>query len=92
MLEEAKIALARAELHVIEARGRLSDQLAMIKRLKRRGEDASEAEQMLGLFEAYLFIMERHRDFLLRSRRSSEAKEPRRHSAQPAAVIVNAKR
>ena len=26
MLEEAEIALARAELHVIEARGRLSDQ------------------------------------------------------------------
>jgi hypothetical protein len=26
-----------------------------------------EGEQTLGLFEAYLFIIERHRDFLLRS-------------------------
>jgi hypothetical protein len=67
MLEEAEIALARAELHVIEARGRLSDQLAKIDRLKGGGEDALEAEQTLGLFEAYLFIIERHRDFLLRS-------------------------
>jgi hypothetical protein len=69
MLEEAEIALARAELHVIEARGRLSDQLAKIDRLKGSGEDALEAEQTLGLFEAYLFILERHRDFLLRSQR-----------------------
>ena len=67
MLEEAEIALARAELHVIEARGRLSDQLAKIDRLKGSGEDALEEEQTLGLFEAYLFIIERHRDFLLRS-------------------------
>jgi hypothetical protein len=67
MLEEAEIALARAELHVIEARGRLSDQRAKIDRLKGSGEDALEAEQTLGLFEAYLFIIERHRDFLLRS-------------------------
>jgi outer membrane protein TolC len=66
MLEEAEIALARAELHVIEARGRLSDQLAKIDRLKGSGEDALEAEQTLGLFEAYLFIIERQRDFLLR--------------------------
>ena len=42
--------------------------------LKGRGEDALEAEQPLGLFEAYLFIMERHRVFLLRSQRPSEAK------------------
>ena len=74
MLEEAEIALARAELHVIEARGRLSDQLATIDRLKGRGENALEAEQPLGLFEAYLFIMERHRVFLLRSQHPSEAK------------------
>jgi outer membrane protein TolC len=74
MLEEAEIALARAELHVIEARGRLSDQRTTIDRLKGRGEDALEAEQTLGLFEAYLFIMERHRDFLRRSQRRSEAK------------------
>jgi hypothetical protein len=74
MLEEAEIALARAELHVIEARGRFSDQLATINRLKSRGEDALEAEQTLGLFEAYLFIMERHRDFLLRCQRPSKAK------------------
>jgi hypothetical protein len=73
MLEEAEIALARAELHVIEARGRLSDQLATIDRLKARGEDALEAEQTLGLFEAYLFIMERHRDFL-RSQQASSGK------------------
>ena len=58
MLEEAEIALARAELHVIEARGRLSDQLAKIDRLKGSGEDALEEEQTLGLFEAYLFIIE----------------------------------
>ena len=69
MLDDAEIALARAELHVIEARGRLSDQLGKIDRLKGRGEDALEAEQTLGLLEAYLSLMERHRDFLLRSQR-----------------------
>jgi hypothetical protein len=67
MLEEKEIALARAELHVIEARGRRSDQLEKIARLKVQGKDTLEAEQDLGLFEAYLFVMEQHRDFLLRS-------------------------
>ena len=76
MLEEAEIALARAELHVIEARGRLSDHLAKIARLKGSGEDALEAEQTLGLFETYLFIMERHRDFLLRSQHRSAPATP----------------
>jgi hypothetical protein len=69
MLEEAEIALASAELHVIAASGRRSDQLENIARLKAQGKDALEAEQDLGLFEAYLFIMERHRDSLLRSHR-----------------------
>ena len=36
MLEEKEIALARAELHVIEARGRCSDQLEKIARLRLR--------------------------------------------------------
>jgi hypothetical protein len=67
MLEEEEIALARAELHVIEARGRRSDHLAKIARLKTDGKDTLEAEQTLGLFEAYLFITERHRNSLLRS-------------------------
>jgi hypothetical protein len=66
MLEEGELALARAELHVIEARGRVSDQSAKIARLKSFGESSLEAEQELGLFEAYLLIVERHRDFLLR--------------------------
>ena len=68
MLEADEVALARAELHVIEARGRVSDQSAKIARLKSFGESSLEAEQELGLFEAYLLIVERHRDFLLRSR------------------------
>jgi hypothetical protein len=68
MLEEQEIALARAELHVVEARGRRSDHLAKIARLKADGKDTLEAEQTLGLFEAYLFIMERHRDFVLRTK------------------------
>jgi hypothetical protein len=68
MLEADELALARAELHVIEARGRRSDQLAKIARLKSHGEDALKAEEDLGLFEAYLLIVERHRDFLLRNR------------------------
>ena len=67
MLEEDELALARAQFHVIEARGRVSDQLVKIARLKSYGEDALEAQQDLGLFEAYLLIVERHRDFLLRS-------------------------
>ena len=67
MLEADELALARAQLHVIEARGRVSDQLAKIARLKGFGEDALEAQQDLGLFEAYLLIVERHRDFLLRT-------------------------
>ena len=62
MLEEKEI-VARAELHVIEARGRRSDQLEKIARLKAQGKDTLEAEQDLGLFEAYLFVMEKHRDF-----------------------------
>ena len=69
MLEADEVALARAELHVIEARGRISDQSAKIARLKSLGESSLEAEQELGLFEAYPSIVERHRDFLLRSRR-----------------------
>jgi hypothetical protein len=80
MLDDAEIALARAELHVLEARGRLSDQLGKIDRLKARGEDALEAEQTLGLFEAYLSIMERHRDFLLRSQRRPSPATPTRWS------------
>jgi hypothetical protein len=55
MLEEEEVALARAELHVIEARGRRSDHLAKIARLKADGKDILEAEQTLGRFEAYLF-------------------------------------
>jgi hypothetical protein len=66
MLEEDEVALARAELQVIEARGRVSDQSVKIARLKSFGESSPEAEQELGLFEAYLLIVERHRDFLLR--------------------------
>ena len=68
MLEEEELALARAKLHVIEARGRVSDQLVKIARLKSLGEDARKAEEDLGLFDAYLLIIERHRDFLLRSK------------------------
>jgi hypothetical protein len=68
MLEEDEVALAGAELQVIEARGRVSDQSAKIARLKSFGESSLEAEQELGLLEAYLFIVERHRDFLLHSR------------------------
>jgi hypothetical protein len=64
MLEDEKVALAPAELHVIEARGRVSDQRAKIARLKGDGKDSLEAEQMLGLIEAFLLIIERHRDFL----------------------------
>ena len=45
MLEADEVALARAELHVIEARGRVSDQLAKIARLKGFGESSLEAEQ-----------------------------------------------
>jgi hypothetical protein len=67
MLEEEEVALARAELHVIEARGRVSDQLAKIARLKSFDESSLEAEHDLGLFEVYLLIVERHRDFLVRS-------------------------
>jgi hypothetical protein len=68
MLEADEVALARSELHVIEARGRVSDQSAKIARLKSFGESSLEAEQELGLFEVYLLIVERHRDFLLRQR------------------------
>jgi hypothetical protein len=42
-------ALASAELHVIEARGRRSDQLEKIARLKAQGKDTLEVEQDLGL-------------------------------------------
>ena len=45
MLAEEEVALARAELLVIEARGRRSDKLAKVALLKSQGKDTSEAEQ-----------------------------------------------
>jgi hypothetical protein len=65
MLEEDEVALALAEHYVIEAR-RLSDHLAKIARLKSEGKETSDAEQTLGLVEAFLAVIERHIDFLLR--------------------------
>ena len=76
MLEEEELAPRTCRsFYVIEARGRVSDQLTKIARLKRFGEDALEAEQDLGLFEAYLLIVERHRDFLLRSQQQRPDKQ-----------------
>jgi hypothetical protein len=89
MLEEAEIALARAELPVIEARGRLADQLATIDRLKGRGENALEAEQPLGLFEAYLSDTEFSFCVANTHPRPSSLGMTRPNRA---AVIVNAKR
>jgi hypothetical protein len=64
MLEEDEVALALAD--VIEARRLLSDHLAKIARLKSEGKETSDAEQTLGLVEAFLAVIERHIDFLLR--------------------------
>jgi hypothetical protein len=47
MLKEEEIALARAELHVIEARGRRSDYLATIARLKADGKDTLKRSKRL---------------------------------------------
>ena len=62
--------LARAKLHAIEVHSSLSDQVAKIARLKAEGKDTMEAEQTLGLFEMYLAIIERHRDFFLRQQKA----------------------
>jgi hypothetical protein len=51
MLEADEVAVARAELHVTEARGRVSDQSAKVARLKSFGESSLEAEQELGLLK-----------------------------------------
>jgi hypothetical protein len=74
MLEEKELALARAELHVVEARGLLLDHKVKVARLKSLGENSVKAQQDLGLFEAYLFIIERHRDFLLRGKQERPGK------------------
>jgi hypothetical protein len=66
MLEEDEVALTLAEHCVIEARRLLSDHLAKIARLKSEGKEISEAEQTLGQVEAFLSVIERHIDFLLR--------------------------
>jgi hypothetical protein len=55
MLEEDEVALALAEHYVIEARRLLSDHLAKIARLKSEGKETSDAEQTLGLVEAFRY-------------------------------------
>jgi hypothetical protein len=74
MLEEKELALARADHHVVEARGFLLDHKVKVARLKSLGENSVKAEQDLGLFGAYLFIIERHRDFLLRNKQQRPGK------------------
>jgi hypothetical protein len=69
MLEEDEVALALVEHYVIEARRLLSDHLAKIARLKSEGKETSEAEQTLGLVEAFLAVIERHIDFLLQQQK-----------------------
>jgi hemerythrin-like domain-containing protein len=65
-LEEDEVALMLVEHYVIEARRLLSDHLAKIARLKSEGSETSEVEQTLGLVEAFLAVIERHIDVLLR--------------------------
>jgi hypothetical protein len=66
MLEEDEVALALAEHYVVEVRRLLSDHLAKIARLKSEGKETSDTEETLGLVEAFLAVIERHIDFLLR--------------------------
>ena len=53
---------------VNEARRLYADQKLRVDRLMAAGEDAREAQETLGLLEAYLSILERHSEYLSRKK------------------------
>jgi hypothetical protein len=59
--------LRRAEEHVADARRIVQQQKGRIVRLKTKGEDTSDAERALRLFESNLRRFEEHRDILQRT-------------------------
>ena len=50
------------------ARRLYADQKLRVDRLMAAGEDAREAQETLGLLEAYLSILERHSEYLSRKK------------------------
>ena len=68
MLEDNQFVLSHVRNAVNEVRRLLGDQKLRVDRLMAAGEDAREAQETLGLLEAYLSILERHSEYLSRKK------------------------
>jgi hypothetical protein len=69
MLENNQIALSHVRNGVNEAKRVFANQKLRVDRLMAAGEDAREAQETLGLLEAYLSILERHSEHLPRRKK-----------------------
>jgi hypothetical protein len=67
-LENNRIALSHVRNGVNEARRLFADRKLRVDRLVAAGEDAREAQETLGLLEAYLSILDRHNEYLSRKK------------------------
>ena len=68
MLEDNHFVLSHVRNGVNEAKRLFADQKLRVDRLMAAGEEAQEAQQMLGLLEVYLSILERHSEYLSRKK------------------------
>jgi len=69
MLENNQIALSHVRNGVNEAKRVFANQKLRVDRLMAAGEGAREAQETLGLLEAYLSILERHSEHLSRRKK-----------------------
>jgi hypothetical protein len=68
MLEDNQFVLSHVRNGVNESKRLFADQKLSVDRLMGAGEEAQEAQHMLGLLEVYLSILERHREYLSRKK------------------------
>jgi hypothetical protein len=68
MLENNRIALSHIRNGANEARRLFADHKLRVDRLVAAGEDAREAQETLGLLEAYLSILDSHNEYLSRKK------------------------
>jgi hypothetical protein len=68
MLDDNQFVLSHVRNGVNEAKLLFADQNLRVDRLMAAGEEAQEAQQMLGLWEVYLSILERHSEYLSRKK------------------------
>ena len=69
MLEDNQFVLSHVRNGVNEAKRVFANQKLRVDRLMAAGEDAREAQETLGLLEAYLSILERHSEHLPRRKK-----------------------